>query len=103
MLASGRVLEEQISFPGDANFKYLLATTVAEVPDALYEGGEIRVSIPLKQVRNWASGSEIGIYFELPAKGNVLKVAIEKDLECVDGPPEEADPKAFPRASGKAC
>ena len=42
-------------------------------------------------------------YFDLPADRSVLTVAIEKDLECVDGPPEEKDPEAFPRAIEKAC
>ncbi len=102
-LASGTALEERISFPGDASFKYFLAASTADVPEAVYQDGALRVSTPLRQVKDWASGSEIGIYFELPANGSVLKVAIEKDLECVEGPPEEADPDAFPRADGKTC
>ncbi len=41
------------------------------------------------------------MYFELPANGTVLKIAIEKDLECIEGALEERDPEAFPRGSGK--
>ena len=102
-LASGATLEERVSFPGDGSFKYLLEASVMDVSEAAYKDGAIRVSAPLKLVKHWAGGSEIGIYFDLLANGSILKVAIEKDLECVEGPPEEADPDAFPRANGKTC
>jgi hypothetical protein len=54
-------------------------------------------------ISNWAHSDSVGIYFEIPANGARLQVAIEKDLECVDGPPEERDPDAFPRSVGKVC
>ena len=63
----------------------------------------IRVLAPQQQVEEWANGGSIGMYFEFPANGSSLKVAIEKDLECVDGPPEEQDPEAFPRADNSKC
>lgn len=58
---------------------------------------------PGELVQDWAEGEQIGLYFDLPADSSVLTVAIEKDLECVDGPPEEKDPDAFPRAAEKVC
>jgi hypothetical protein len=48
----------------------------------------------LRRCGDWARGDEIGFYFVVEPG---LKVAIEKDLECVDGPEEEKDPDAFPR------
>jgi len=64
----------------------------------------IRVAAPSTEVKDWAANdASLGIYFDLPANGSVLKIAIEKDLECVDGPEEERDPDAFPREALKIC
>ena len=101
-LAAGAVLEEQVVFPGDARFSYVLQSS-SSVAGASFEAGVIRVSAPRAQVSQWAQSEDVGMYFELPADGTSLKVAIEKDLECVDGPPEERDPHAFPRADDKNC
>jgi hypothetical protein len=102
-LASGKALEERIEFPGDASISYVLETTERSSPEASFRQGVIRVSAPHAQVHDWARGDSIGMYFELPANGTPLKVAVEKDLECVDGPPEERDPDAFPRSPRKNC
>ena len=101
-LASGIALEEDVSFPGNARMRYILESYGHGTAAASFEGGVIRVSAPGSDVKAWASSEAIGMYFDLPADGSVLRVAIEKDLECVDGPPEERDPHAFPR-SGKTC
>jgi hypothetical protein len=92
-LAAAEELVEEVRF-GNETLGYSLkadATCTAE-----FDGKRIRVTAPLTE---WASADEIGFYFEA-ARG--LKVAIEKDLECVDGPEEEKDPYAFPR-SEKVC
>ena len=65
-------------FPGGPNFSYVLEVLPCHAPSATYCNGAIRVSTPMQQVAEWAGGGEIGIYFELPANGNILKVAIEK-------------------------
>lgn len=101
-LVSGAVLEEQIVFPGDSRICYTLQSSSAAVAEASFRQGVIRVVAPHEQVEEWANGESIGMYFEFPANGTSLKIAIEKDLECVDGPPEEKDPEAFPRSS-KQC
>jgi hypothetical protein len=101
-LASGIALEEDVSFPGNARIRYILEPYGQHTASASFEGGVIRVSAPGNDVKEWAGSPAIGMYFDLPANGSVLKVAIEKDLECTDGPPEERDPDAFPR-SGESC
>jgi len=101
-LVSGAVLEEQIVFPGDSRICYILQSSSAAVAEASFRQGVIRVVAPHQQVEEWANGESVGMYFEFPANGTSLKIAIEKDLECVDGPPEEKDPEAFPR-SRKQC
>ncbi|HMF78156.1 MAG TPA: hypothetical protein VK604_21035 [Bryobacteraceae bacterium] len=102
-LAEGNALQEQIIFPGENGLSYVLETCAEPAGKASFQQGTIRVSAPSKQVRDWAdSSTNVGIYFDLAANGSVLKVAIEKDLECVDGPEDERDPEAFPREL-KSC
>ncbi len=102
-LASGAVLEEQVHFPGDTRISYTLQSSVNAAPEASFRQNVIRVLAPQQQVSDWANGKSIGMYFEFPVNGTALKVAIEKDLECTDGPAEERDPDAFARAPGKNC
>lgn len=97
-LSAGAVLKEEVHFPGDGMIAYILESAPHSSPEASFHEGTIRIAAPRNQVENWAAGDSIGIYFDLPANGVVLRVAVEKDLECVDGPPEERDPDAFPRA-----
>jgi hypothetical protein len=101
-LAAGITLEEQVSFPGNTRMQYILEPYGHHMAAASFEGGVIRISAPGNDLKQWANSEAIGMYFDLPADGSLLKVAIEKDLECVDGPPEERDPHAFPR-SNKTC
>ena len=96
LLAAGEELSEQVTFSG-ASLSYSLAATDGRAGSAEFDGKVIRVTAPLSE---WARGEEIGFYFEVEPG---LNVAIEKDLECVDGPPEEQDPHAFPRRTAKAC
>lgn len=102
-LASGAALKEEIVFPGNARMTYTLQASRENFSQAKYEGGNISVLAPKELINDWAGSEQIGIYFDLPAERGVLAVAIEKDLECVDGPPEEKDPDAFPRAVESVC
>ena len=101
-LSSGFALREYVHFPGDTQLDYVLESVPSVVPQAEFTAGTIRVAIPREQVQKWAQTDTIGMYFDLPANGGLLRIAVEKDLECVDGPPSERDPDAFPR-SGKNC
>ncbi len=102
-LASGSALEEQVHFPGYASMSYVLEPSSSPTPGASFDGHVIRVSAPQAAVSDWAGRDSLGIYFELPANGATLKIAIEKDLECIDSPPEDRDPDAFPRSTAKSC
>ena len=97
-LTSGIALAEQLHFP-ENSISYVLELSKEPSPQASFREGTIRVSAPRDLVHQWAENESIGMYFELPANGATLKIAIEKDLECIDGPPEERDPEAFPRSS----
>ena len=102
-LASGVALREEVVFPGQTRMEYILEPAAESQPAASFVEGVIRVSAPRKHVNDWAAGEAIGLYFDLPAGDDALKIAIEKDLECIDGPPSEADPDAFPRTDKRAC
>lgn len=96
-LAGGKSVEERISFPGGQTLVYRLVPVDATSCDARFGGSTIDVSVPLQQLKAWNDNSDVGLYFHAGS----LSVAIEKDLECTDAPPEERDPYAFPRKA--AC
>lgn len=102
-LASGNALEEKVHFPGNATISYVLEPVSHPDPSASFQDGVIRIGAPQAQLSEWAGTDSIGVYFDLPANGSALKVAIEKDLECLDGPEEERDPDAYPRTTTGVC
>ena len=102
-LASGGRIEEAVVFPNDSRFRYVLEPTGGRDPRAYFDGETILVTAPHWQVQAWARGEELGLYFDVGADHSILKVSIEKDLECVDGPAEERDPDAFPRLAHSNC
>lgn len=103
-LAQGNALRERITFPGEHGLSYVLETSPEPVGSASFREGIIRVSAPSAEVNEWAASStSLGIYFALPTSDSILKIAIEKDLECVDGAEDERDPDAFPRRELKNC
>ena len=101
-LTSGAALVERVWFPGGSEFSYLLLPVQGSA-EASFQNGVIRIGVPQDQLRDWEGSDSIGVYLEFPTETTPLKVAIEKDLECVDGPEEERDPFAFPRAQTAAC
>ena len=100
-LASGQQLRENLRFPG-SELVYTLEPAAQSAARASFEGNTIRVVAPASEVERWSSNDSIGLYFDLETGQEPLRLMIEKDLECVDGPPEEHDPDAFSRGS-KAC
>lgn len=102
-LAAGAILEEEIHFPGEARISYVLEPSQRALPEASFHEGVIRIAAPQERLRQWANSDSIGIYFDIPADGACLRIAIEKDLECLDRPPEERDADAFPRGIRKNC
>lgn len=103
VLASGGKLQEEVLFPEGTALCYSLEATTSMQPEASFQHGVIRIAAPNLELRKWAEGSVIGIYFELPASRSLLKIAIEKDLECVEAPLEERDPDAYPRTACESC
>lgn len=101
-LAQGVALQERVDFPDGSRFSYVLERNRSDA-SASFSEGTIRIAAPASLIDGWSVTDEIGMYFEVPAAHATLRVAIEKDLECVDGPAEERDPDAFPRMSEARC
>ena len=102
-LAAGTALQEEVYFPGNSRVVYVLEPFGHGVATASFSEGVIRIAAPGNDIKEWATSDSIGLYFHLPTGGAPLKVAIEKDLECLDGPAEERDPMAFTRATKTVC
>lgn len=101
-LAHGRHLRERIHFPG-SELTYTLEPSPATAAHASFDGHLIRILAPAAELERWASDDSIGLYFDLETAHEPLRLLIEKDLECVEGAPEEYDPDAFSRSAPKSC
>jgi hypothetical protein len=103
-LSAGEVIKEKIDFPGSTALSYILTTAPSGEAQLSFENGTIHITAPRVPLMNWVSSDEVGIYFTLQTGEKPLKISIEKDLACIDGPEEERDPHAFPRElSEKVC
>ena len=104
--ATSGKLAERIEFPGaipNALVYSLRFAGNAETGSARLENGEFTVAVPMAAAKAWASTpKEVGLYYnhELGG-GKSLRIAVEKDFQCVDGPPQERDPAAYPNPIAK--
>lgn len=94
-------LMEKVEFPGRPSiaFRYGLRASSDPAPMAIrFDDGDLTVTIPQAQAKAWASrDEEVGLYYDEELEGGgTLRVTIEKDFQCVDGPPEDADPAGYP-------
>ncbi len=104
-LASGEKLVEEIWFPhSEQPFRYSLGVREAEATAQLEQSpAGIHVSLNLADVMAWAASDELDLHRSLTDAREPLILMVEKDLVCVDGPAEERDPLAFPRAEQTVC
>jgi len=82
------VIREQIQFTAisDDRLTYEVISS-SSIPTATvaYRLGNITVSVPEVQLKNWAGSDDVGVYTEVAlGEGQVLSVAIEKDFACLD-------------------
>jgi uncharacterized protein DUF7009 len=99
-LAESGALDESIQFDiaGNQRLEYGLevATGASEV-SASFEAGKLLVRLPSDLVRRWAASDLVTIEaLQVIAGGGSLKILVEKDFECIDGPPDEPQDDAFP-------
>ena len=82
------VIREHVQFTADSRDRLMYAvisslsgatTTVA------YQLGNITVSVPELQLKEWANSEEVGLYADVAlGDGKGLSVSIEKDFACLD-------------------
>jgi hypothetical protein len=72
---------------------------------ARFAGGRLEVHVPDDLVDRWAESDEVSIDSVQPTSdGDELRILIEKDFECIDGPPDGSQQDAFPNPhAGAAC
>ena len=74
------------------------------VVTATFDEGRIIVRVPRELAHSWATTDQIGISaVQTISDGDVLKLLIEKDLECIDAPPDESQEDAFARSEPSKC
>jgi hypothetical protein len=99
-LAAGAKLEESTQFgpaPSE-NLTYAIEIS-SQCSDirASYSKGKVEVAIPADLARTWASTSQVGIEHSQPiARGEVLKIILEKDFHCLHSKLGEDERDNFP-------
>ncbi len=106
-LVAGEIIEESTTFDPEGRqrltFRLFSTKAVVEV-SASFEDGSLTVRLPTDLARNWGTTERIGIEAVQPSSnGTSLRILIEKDLECLDAPPEESQADAYPRPSHDAA
>ena len=76
-------IEDRIEFPDGQTLIFQLET--GESTTARYDDGSVRVIAPRPELRHWIESDEEGIGYEC----GPLKIAIEKDFQCLHKPAEE--------------
>ena len=106
-LAAGGAVVESTTFDpmGRQRFEYrLVADRDADEVVAALEDNRLTVRVPAGRAAAWGRSDAIGIAVEQGiGDGKALRILIEKDLECLDGPPGESQADAFARPGGAAC
>ncbi len=90
-LAETGTVEETVTFAPGQTLSYTLEASPATAVAAVFEGGRIRVTLPLPDVTHWIESDQVGIQ----GSSGPLGVLVEKDFQCLHrASPEDAD--SFP-------
>jgi hypothetical protein len=93
LVRDGGHVESSIEFAPGCSLSYLLeGSPGAEPLSANFDGRAIRVTVPMRQLKEWAENDRVGIESLSP---DGVEVLIEKDFQCLHRSVEE-EPDAFP-------
>ncbi len=105
LIARGRI-EDAVQFGPGLGFRYAVEVGPAprERPRACYAAGRLLIRIDPEDAVGWLEGDRVGFDHEQAVDGSVVRVILEKDFACIDGPSgrEADDVYAFPNPSA-AC
>ncbi len=101
-------LDERIDFSGDGSNAFVYVLRLDESATNMlvaFQCGLMTITLPLTHARLWATDSDkVGLCLEKDiGYGKSLGITVEKDFQCVDGPPEEIDPQAYPNPLLRGC
>lgn len=99
-------LSERVEFPGPPpnSFTYTLQSgSHVENGSVRFANGELVITLPDSEAQGWATtAKQVGMYFNHPLDNDTsLRIAVEKDFQCIDGPLDERDPAAYPHPIAK--
>lgn len=93
---AGRV-EESVRFGPTASLLYSIERDDVRAPRAELDGRAIRVIAPHTLVEAWAKSDQVGFDGEqATGDGQVLRILVEKDWNCLTSRPGEEDVDTFP-------
>ena len=82
------VIREHLQFtanPKDRLMYAVISSLSGATTTVAYQSGNITVSVPEVQLKNWAGSEEVGVYADVAlGDDRILSVTIEKDFACLD-------------------
>ena len=99
-------LVERIEIPGPEPAALIYRLQFGGKPESSavqFENGVLAITVPGDDAHAWANRKdEVGLYYSHEvAGGKSLRVMIEKDYQCIDGPADEMDPAGYPNPLAK--
>lgn len=100
--AGAGTVEERVRFGPTSALTYSIECGDVPAPRAMLEGATVRVIAPHGLVEAWAKSDQVGFEAEQPTgDGEVLRILVEKDWNCLTARPGEEDVDTF--ANPNAC
>lgn len=96
------VIREHVQFTADSGDRLtyaVISSLSGATTTVAYHLGNITVSVPELQLKEWANGEEVGLYADVAlGDGKHFSVSIEKDFACLDRSDAENE-DTFPNPS----
>ena len=94
-LAAGGAIESVIPFPSEALTCYV--QPIDGPLEARHAAGRISILVPLAETIRWAASRDEGMY---GSSGETLRIAVEKDYNCIHKPDSPDNAGTFPNPLG---
>jgi hypothetical protein len=96
LIEKGEVISA-LPFSEHQSFGYVLAVNKNGEFKAAFANSVIRIEIPMGLAKSWSESEEEGMYQTLNANTDFeVKLAVEKDFQCLHKRPDEDETDLFP-------
>lgn len=98
-LSKTNQIKEELNFPSPySSFIYVLKASAEENSvSTTFENGQISISLPSSEIKEWANTAQVGIAkTQALADGSHLQLLVEKDFQCLHKRPGENETDNFP-------